>query len=215
MYPEKPSTSDELTVATVSTCADRSGDFSTQEFVAKKVRFSHETEVQNVLHIHDMEETDIQNIWYQKADYVRVKKEIIPIARRFMGGERIVESNRETIRGLENSARLQVNKKLSFLAVFNEQTKQQALRRPNAESIAAAYGSFCTESGKVARLLGSQDEEFVMKDLIKIRRRYAKFSSEATKPRVPMSLKDFLRNLPRTRTSYGRAASVSSLTVGC
>jgi glycogen debranching enzyme len=68
----------------------------------RKLRFRLESNETFIIpHVDDLDEQEIQSVWYDRTDYETMKTSFIPIIRRMMKEERIEETNTETIRGLE------------------------------------------------------------------------------------------------------------------
>ena len=72
---------------------------------------------------------EVKAIWYEKADYEKIKMAMVPIIRKMMKKESIPETDRETIRGLEfrtrqGAIRRQHNKLEATTAVLDEQDRQ-------------------------------------------------------------------------------------------
>jgi len=88
-----------------------------------------ENQIHPIPHINDLSDLEVKETWYERADYERIKLSLIPIVRKMMKGERIEETNRVTIRGLEyrtreGAIRRQHNKAEAITAVMDEQDRQ-------------------------------------------------------------------------------------------
>jgi hypothetical protein len=96
----------------------------------KRFNFSlSSNEIYNVPHIDDMTSEEVKAIWYEKADYEKIKMAMIPLIRKMMKRESIAETDKETIRGLEyrtrqGAIRRQHNKLEAITAVLDEQDRQ-------------------------------------------------------------------------------------------
>ena len=98
--------------------------------ITKRFHFSlASNEIYDVPHIDDMTPEEVKAIWYEKADYEKIKMAMVPIIRKMMKKESIPETDRETIRGLEfrtrqGAIRRQHNKLEATTAVLDEQDRQ-------------------------------------------------------------------------------------------
>lgn len=86
-------------------------------------------EIHPIPHIDDMTDEEVQDIWYERSDYEKMKMSMIPLIRKMMKGEHVEENNRQTIRGLEfrtreGAIRRQHNKVEAITAVLDEQDRQ-------------------------------------------------------------------------------------------
>ena len=184
---------DESTVGTVLTseesCASDCSpvDLTGHSRRKAKVHFKLESnEVFLVTHIDDMTDEEVNEIWYEAAEYDAIKSKIVPILRKLMKGVEIEETNRTSVRGLEcrsrqGAARRQQNKKLGAGAVLTEQARQRAENKTNDELIRQAFLKITVERQESARAYGIQDEEFIRKDLEKMRKKYNAPSSSSKK----------------------------------
>ena len=141
----------------------------------RRLRFAETIEVHPIIHIDDMEESDVQATWYQKTEYDAIKSKLIPIIRKMMKGEPVEESDKETTRGLEyrtrkGALRRQHNKIEGMTAVIEEQLRQRQTGCCNSRKISDAYKSATSHCQDAAHALGIEDENFIMKDLEETRR---------------------------------------------
>lgn len=133
----------------------------------RKISFRFEkNETFQIPHIKDMSPEEIQDVWYQRMDYERMKTSFIPIIRKMMQGEIIEESNQQTARGLEfrtrkGAVRRQHNKLEAMTAVLEEQEHQKINNCVNDELLAELYISCSAHCIDAARRLGFQDEAAV------------------------------------------------------
>lgn len=94
------------------------------------LRFScHEDEIHHIPHINDLSDDEVKQTWYDRSDYEKIKMSLIPLVRKMMKGERVEETNRQTIRGLEyrtreGAIRRQHNKAEAITTVMDEQDRQ-------------------------------------------------------------------------------------------
>jgi hypothetical protein len=117
--------------------------------ITKRFHFSlSSNEIYDVPHIDDMSPEEVKAIWYEKADYEKIKMAMIPIIRRMMKKEMTAETDKETIRGLEfrtrqGAIRRQHNKLEATTAVLDEQDQQlNTIGRIDEELLAKVYKQF-------------------------------------------------------------------------
>jgi hypothetical protein len=116
-------------------------------------------------HLDELEESEIYAIWYEKQDYDVMKQSFIPTIRKMMKGDRIEETNEETVRGLEfrtrpGAIRRQHNKLQALHAVLDEQERQKMNGHLNDDQLADVYRSCASHCAEAAYLLALQDETF-------------------------------------------------------
>jgi hypothetical protein len=131
-----------------------------------------------VVHIGDMDETDIHETWYEKRDYNAIKKSLIDILRKYSNGEKIAETSKQTLRGLESRTRegallRQYLKLAAITAVLNEQTRQRDEGVQDGELLAKVYRDVASHCQEESRALALQDEAALKKDYEKMRRELA------------------------------------------
>jgi hypothetical protein len=117
--------------------------------ITKRFHFSlSSNEIYDVPHIDDMTPEEVKAIWYEKADYEKIKMAMIPVIRKMMKKETIQETDRETIRGLEfrtrqGAIRRQHNKLEATTAVLDEQDRQlDTVGRVDEDLLAKVYKQF-------------------------------------------------------------------------
>ena len=130
----------------------------------KRFHFSlSSNETYDVPHIDDMTPEEVKVIWYEKADYEKIKMAMIPIIRKMMKKEAIPETDKETIRGLEfrtrqGAIRRQHNKLEAITAVLDEQDRQlDDIGRVDEELLAKVYKQFNAHCQKEAHKLALGD----------------------------------------------------------
>jgi hypothetical protein len=146
----------------------------------RRLRFSLElNQVFPVVHIDDMDEADIHEIWYAKRDYKEIKKNLISIIRKMTNGENIVETHKQTLLGLEHRTRegtlLRGYLRLAALtAVMNEQERQWDEGVQDDERLAKVcrdVTSLCQEKSHAKAL---QDEAALKRDDKKMKRKLSR-----------------------------------------
>jgi hypothetical protein len=117
--------------------------------VTKRFHFSlSSNQIYSVPHIDDMTHEEVKAIWYEKEDYERIKLAMIPIIRKIMKKEKVAETDKETIRGLEfrtrqGAIRRQHNKHEAATAVLDEQDRQlNTIGHVDEELLAQVYQQF-------------------------------------------------------------------------
>ena len=126
-------------------------------------------------HVDDMDDEEIQAIWYDKRDYDAIKNKLIPIIRKMMKGEKSEESNRSTTRGLEyrtrqGALRRQQNKSEGLASVLNEQDRQRKNNTKDDELLAEIYRGATSHCQDTSYALALKDEAFITKDLQKLKK---------------------------------------------
>jgi hypothetical protein len=133
----------------------------------RRLRFSLElNQFFPIVHIDDMDEADIHETWYEKRDYTAIKKSVIPIIQKFANGEKIAETNKQSLRGLEYRTRegtlLRQNLRLAALtAVMNEQDRQWKEGVQDDERLAKVYRDLTSHCQEESRALALKDEAAV------------------------------------------------------
>lgn len=156
-----------LVLEETSISADSARSTVSNRFSPKKRRICirlDRNEVFPIPHIDDLDEEEICDIWYQKQDYNRMKQVLIPVIKKIMKGETVVESNEETARGLEFRTRdgalaRQRNKVTASRAVLSEQERQIDNGELDDERLRDVYKSNADHCLEAARQLGVQDED--------------------------------------------------------
>lgn len=120
--------------------------FQSSPLPKRRIHFAlTENEVHLIPHINDLSDEEVKETWYERNDYEKIKMTLIPVVRKMMKGERIEESNRLTVRGLEyrtrdGAIRRQHNKAEAITAVMDEQDRQLDLNgRCDAEILRQTY----------------------------------------------------------------------------
>ena len=130
----------------------------------RTIRFQLESiEVHPIPHIDDLSEDEVNDVWYEREDYERMKQALVPVIRRIMKGERVAETNQETARGLEfrtreGAMKRQHNKLDSINAVLDEQDRQKTMGIDDDEKLREIYLSRSAHCLQEARELGMKDE---------------------------------------------------------
>jgi hypothetical protein len=132
--------------------------------VSKRFHFSlSSNEIYYVPHIDDMTTEEVKAIWYEKAEYEKIKMGMIPVIRRMMKKENIPETDRETIRGLEfrtrqGAIRRQHNKLEAITAVLDEQDRQlDSSGHVDDELLSKVYREFSAHCQEEAHKLALGD----------------------------------------------------------
>jgi len=151
---------------TIAPDASDSSSIVSKSSVVKRFHFSlSSNEIYNVPHIDDMTEEEVKAIWYEKADYEKIKMGMIPLIRKMMRKEAIEETDRETVRGLEyrtrqGAIRRQHNKLESITAVLDEQDRQLDCDGfINEELLSEVYRQFNAHCQEEAHALALGDIE--------------------------------------------------------
>jgi hypothetical protein len=151
---------------TLSQDASDSSSIVSKSSVVKSFHFSlSSNEIYNVPHIDDMTEEEVKAIWYEKADYEKIKMSMIPLIRKMMRKEVIEETDKETIRGLEyrtrqGAIRRQHNKLEAITAVLDEQDRQLDCDGfINEDLLSEVYRHFNSHCQEEAHMLGLGDIE--------------------------------------------------------
>jgi hypothetical protein len=151
---------------TVSLDISDSSSVVSKSSVVKRFHFSlASNEIYNVPHIDDMTEEEVKAIWYEKADYEKIKMGMIPLIRKMMRKEEIEETDKETVRGLEyrtrqGAIRRQHNKLEAITAVLDEQDRQLDCDGfINGELLSEVYRQFNSHCQEEAHVLALNDVE--------------------------------------------------------
>jgi hypothetical protein len=174
--------SDESTVATVSARtlyssasawtldSSSSLDSSATRVSQRQVRFSLESnQVFPILHINDMDASDIHERWYGEQDGELMKRDIMAVVYKMRNNIKVEEtSDEETVRGLEcqtwqGESHREENKSMAHDAVLMEQDRQRMVGVPDEELVAQAYYNVSFRCQVAAFKLGLRDEQAVMK----------------------------------------------------
>ena len=110
-----------------------------------------------------MSPDEVKAIWYEKADYEKIKMAMIPLIRKMMKKEHVIESDKETIRGLEyrtrqGAIRRQHNKLEAITAVLDEQDRQfDTIGRVDEDLLSSVYRQFSSHCQEEAHALALGD----------------------------------------------------------
>ena len=126
--------------------------------------------VAHVFHIESLSEfppNQIQKTWWQASDYAQMFNENAKLLDEWMIYGRLVESNDETFRGLEQMTQDEVQRRKRLRdqavdAVLDEQDRQyeeENLMVPNPEGVARVYAPMSQKASRIAHRRGLQDEE--------------------------------------------------------
>jgi hypothetical protein len=133
----------------------------------RRISFNEDrNKIRLIPHINELEKSDVAQIWYEKTDYDGMKQSFLPTIRKMMKGDKIEETNEETIRGLEfrtrpGAIRRQHNKLQALHAVLDEQERQKMIHgHLNDDQLADVYRSCASHCSEAAYLLALQDETF-------------------------------------------------------
>jgi hypothetical protein len=132
----------------------------------RRIRFNEEmNETRLIPHVDELEASEVFATWYEKTDYDIMKQSFIPTIRKMMKGDKIEETNADTIRGLEfrtrpGAIRRQHNKLQAMHAVLEEQERQKINGHLNDDQLADVYRSCASHCAEAAYLLALQDETF-------------------------------------------------------
>jgi hypothetical protein len=116
-----------------------------------------------VVHIDDMDEADIHETWYEKRDYNAIKKSIISLLRKHAKGEKITETSKQTLRGLETRTRegdllRKYHKLAAITAVMSEQMRQWHEGEQDDELLAKVCRDVSSHCQEKSHILALQDE---------------------------------------------------------
>jgi len=159
-------TADSSVVSTVST--------------RQQVRFGLEhNQTQFVTHLSELSPKHLAETWYTKREFHEIKKELIPLIKAMMKKEKVDETSSQTTRGLEYRTRAgtvarQNNKIRGYTAVLEDQVLQKALshHKPfDHQRLAEKYITATSHCQQEAHTLALKDEQFVQRDLEKMRRK--------------------------------------------
>jgi hypothetical protein len=145
----------------------------------RRMRFSLElNQFFPIVNIDNMDKADIHETWYKKRDYKAIKKNLIHILRKMANGEKIAETNMQTLRGLEHRTReerlLRRNLRLAALtAVMNEQERQWDEDVQDDERLAKVCRDVTSHCQEKSHSKALQDEAALKKDYEKMRRTFA------------------------------------------
>ena len=132
------------------------------------VSFTSDVDVKEVPHIKDLSPEEVAAVWYNGADFERIKKALV-VTLRLMIAKKPVDSDQCT-RGIEfrtpQGAKFRKKNKLEALtAVWNEQVSQWKENITDEEAIRSVYLEHSTKCMETARKFGLHDEKAVQKYL--------------------------------------------------
>lgn len=127
-----------------------------------------------VLHLNDMTQQEIDDSWYSDNEYNGMKKDLIAVVKRMNKGQKIVETDQHTTRGLEIRTKQgyrvrQFNKKVALEAVLDEQHRQAEKNIWDDDFMKDAYRMESAGSEYIAHARGLKDEAEILIELNKIR----------------------------------------------
>jgi hypothetical protein len=125
----------------------RKGTLSPEKAVVeKRLRINLAANVVHPIpHMKDLTDEEVTDVWYGKQDYVEIKKNMVPFLRRMTKGEKVIENDRHSTRGLEfrireGAIKRMNNKREAAHRVLDEQERQiELFGYTNAEIIAKVY----------------------------------------------------------------------------
>jgi hypothetical protein len=163
----------EFTAATVESL-EWTLDSSATRVSERQVRFSLESnQVFHIVHINDMDASDIHETWYGQHDDELMKRDIKAVVYKMMNNIKVEEtSDEETVRGLECQTRegeshRQKNNSMAHDAVLMEQDRQRVVGVPDEELVAQAYYNVSYHCQVAAFNLGLRDEQAIEKSFKK------------------------------------------------
>jgi hypothetical protein len=155
----------DFTAATVMSTESSARSILTQ----RQVQFSLESnQVFPVVHIKDMDKSDIHETWYCEQNSELMKRDIIATLTKIARKIHVEETNEETVRGLEyqttqGDLHREENKCMAHKAVFMEQDRQRMVGVPDEELLAQAYRSATLHCQVAAFDMGLRDKQAVIK----------------------------------------------------
>lgn len=125
------------------------------------VSFSPDVKVQEIPHLLELSQTEIDETWYNKEECNAIKEEAVQVIKNMMNGS--IEKN-ECIRGLEHrvpdaARRRKEIKRIAFQVVWDTQEDQWDEGICDQEAIAILYQMETFQSREKAREYGSLDEK--------------------------------------------------------
>lgn len=134
---------------------------------SRTVSFFPGVSVRECLHINNYTDAEVQNTWYKKHDFSRIKTSFIYIVQKLSDGSWEGDTEHETARGLEyrtreGSTKRKVNKLNGLMVVLDEQESQWLQGTHDDEAIAAAYIAVSSKSLEAVHLLAIRDQKEVM-----------------------------------------------------
>lgn len=130
----------------------------------RRLRFNEQITVRAITHIFDFSEEEIADAWYKKAEYQRMRSDVILTVRKLVRGEYRGDTDDHCARGLEFKtpvgARRRKRNKLNALAgVLDEQDRQVEENYFNLEAMAYVYINCNIASRCEAARRGERDAE--------------------------------------------------------
>jgi hypothetical protein len=136
----------------------------------RKLRFSLESNQSfPIPHIDDMDDEEVNAIWWDEEFYDATKSEIILIVRKMRKGEKIEDNNNQTSRGLEHLTHLAENRRVAVKVVMKEQKRQRDEGVQSDERLAEVYRNVSSHLQDAAYSLGLKDEAGLKKELEQMR----------------------------------------------
>lgn len=176
------------TSTSCSTACSSSPEGKEARLPSRNVHFNLDAcEVFNIIHVDDIPEEDICEIWYTAEEYSNIKKDYQITIFMMDEGEKI-SGDDHTSRGLEYRSKEGAwaryeNKRDAYNAVLDEQDQQWKDDADDEEKIRAVYLEQSTKCRNAAILRGMQDEEDV-KEYLRPKREPRKKNSRRRKIKV-------------------------------
>lgn len=182
----------------------------------RTVTFNQEVYVREIEHINDMDDDEVDDIWYSRGDYKDMKAKYSITARMMARGWNIPEDDPEhCTRGLEyrtpeGSRARQLNKITSLTRVLDEQERQRITGIESDGALAEVYirsSSHCREASLKLGLKDEKDVDYaevyqlMFQHFLKLDVTDFKELSEHETVRNDPSLHRFLRKTPTAETT--------------
>lgn len=111
---------------------------------AKRVRFNTQLVVRTTVHINDFSQKEIEDTWYQKADYEIMHRTSAETIKKLENGEYFGDTDNHCAGGLESRLRICDHRRRmrdldSIYAVLEEHQRQRYEKDANAMALSAVY----------------------------------------------------------------------------
>eukprot|EP00542_Grammatophora_oceanica_P016069 CAMPEP_0194042438 /NCGR_PEP_ID=MMETSP0009_2-20130614/14209_1 /TAXON_ID=210454 /ORGANISM="Grammatophora oceanica, Strain CCMP 410" /LENGTH=254 /DNA_ID=CAMNT_0038686281 /DNA_START=139 /DNA_END=903 /DNA_ORIENTATION=+ len=134
-----------------------------QRRIRRNVTFNEEVYVQETKHINDMDDDEVDSIWYAREDYKQMKMNYMVTVRIMMSGRGIPQGNSDHCsRGLEyrtrdGARRRQMNKLNAITAVLDEQERQRIIGIESAIALMNVYVRTNVHCREASHKMGVKD----------------------------------------------------------
>lgn len=142
--------------------AEEAPDKKKQHRSCRQLRFDEQIAVRAITHIIDFSKDEIADAWYKKAEYQRMRSDVISTVRKLVRGEYRGDTDDHCARGLEfktpvGARRRRRNKKNALAGVLDEQDRQVEENLFNLDSMAHVYINCSIASRCEAARRGERD----------------------------------------------------------